>query len=419
MLLSDLSKSQIMTFYEIATRVWKFRGAAIQKELLHRIVKEDYQKLEWTGAMPLKEISFFQQLPPYLDFRSNPYLIDVYLEFLERIGEFEAECDAELQKIDSERLEQEKERRAAHKKALADQAERDKLERVVNTKRAYEEAEKRRQETYEALRQGDVSMFDLDFRITSNSATDEIARLMSQLGRTTVVVSPGSWGSAFHTSERCEWLNKGRSRASKFTNLGSLITIGVEEAIYQYKKRPCHSCFVFWWSGEINPYPEFGPEDNEFDEILEVFLGDPVTINKGGFKGIEGEVCDLMREDKAYVKVKIQSLGKESELAVPIGLLDFPDNINELREERARMEERRLEEKFKLETTQVRTLEELILQLENGLNEFTQHDLKNLLAGVENRLNGLALTTPDSLSLEYLLNRLNRGISQARARVPR
>jgi transcription antitermination factor NusG len=390
----------------------------IQKELLHRIVKEDYQKLEWTGAMPRQEISFFQQLPPYLDFRSNPNLIDVYLEFLERIGEFEAECDAELQKIDSERREQEQERRAALKKALADQAERDKLDRVVNTKRAYEEAEKRRQETYEALRQGDVSMFDLDFRITSNSATDEIARLMSQLGRTTVIVSPGSWGSAFHTSERCEWLNKGRSRASKFTNLGSLITIGVEDAIYQYKKRPCHSCFVFWWSGEINPHPEFGPEDNDFEEIVEVFLGDPITINSGAFEGFAGEVCDLMREDKAYVKVKIQSLGKDSELAVPIGLLDFPENIDELRQERALKEERRLEEKFKLETTQVRTLEELILQLENGLNEFTQYDLKNLLAGVENRLNGLALATPDSLSLEYLLTRLNRGISQARARVP-
>ena len=74
---------------------------------------------------------------------------------------------------------------------------------------------------------------------------------------------------------------------------------------------------------------------------------------------------------------------------------------------------------FQLETTQVRTLEELILQLENGLNEFTQHDLKNLLEGVENRLSGLALATSDSLSLEYLLNRLNRGISQARTRVPR
>ena len=126
-----------------------------------------------------------------------------------------------------------------------------------------------------------------------------------------------------------------------------------------------------------------------------------------------------MREDKAYVKVKIHSLGKESELAVPIGDLDFPENIDDLREERARIEEQRLADKFQLETTQVRTLEELILQLENGLNEFTQHDLKNLLEGVENRLSGLALATSDSLSLEYLLNRLNRGISQARTQVPR
>jgi len=419
MSLSGLSKPQIMIFYEIATRVWKYRGVAIQKELLHRIVKEDYQKLEWTGAMPPKETLFFQSLPEDTDFRRKPYLIDVYLEFLNRISEFETECDAELQKIDSERREREKERQVALKKWQAEQAEREKLDRVVNTKRAYEQAEKRRQETYESLRHGDVSIFDPDFRITSNSATDEIARLMSQLGRTTVVVSPGSWGSAFHTSERCEWLNKGRGRASKFTNLGSLITIGVEDAIYQYKKRPCHSCFVFWWSGEINPHPEFGPEDDDYDEDIEVFLGDPITINSGAWEGFEAEVCDLMRNDKAYVKVKTRSLGKEIELAIPIEYLDFPENIDDLREERTRMEVQRLQEKFNLETSQVRTLEELILQLENGLNELTQSDLKNLLERVENRLDGLKLATPDSLSLEYLLNRLNRGISNARNRVAR
>jgi hypothetical protein len=126
-----------------------------------------------------------------------------------------------------------------------------------------------------------------------------------------------------------------------------------------------------------------------------------------------------MRNDKAYVKVKTRSLGKEIELAIPIEYLDFPENIDDLREERARMEVQRLQEKFNLETSQVRTLEELILQLENGLNELTQSDLKNLLERVENRLDGLKLATPDSLSLEYLLNRLNRGISNARNRVAR
>jgi SPX domain protein involved in polyphosphate accumulation len=123
MSLSGLSKPQIMIFYEIATRVWKYRGVAIQKELLHRIVKEDYQKLEWTGAMPPKETSFFQSLPEDTDFRRNPYLIDIYLEFLNRISEFETECDAELQKIDSERREREKERQVALKKWQAEQAD--------------------------------------------------------------------------------------------------------------------------------------------------------------------------------------------------------------------------------------------------------------------------------------------------------
>ena len=52
-----------------------------------------------------------------------------------------------------------------------------------------------------------------------------------------------------------------------------------------------------------------------------------------------------------------------------------------------------------------------------GAEDYAAQAIEKLLVGVENRLNGLALATPDSLSLEYLLERLNKEISQARIRV--
>jgi hypothetical protein len=52
-----------------------------------------------------------------------------------------------------------------------------------------------------------------------------------------------------------------------------------------------------------------------------------------------------------------------------------------------------------------------------GAEDYAARAIEKRLVGVENRMNGLALATSDSLSLEYLLERLNTGISQARIRV--
>ena len=52
-----------------------------------------------------------------------------------------------------------------------------------------------------------------------------------------------------------------------------------------------------------------------------------------------------------------------------------------------------------------------------GAEDYVSQSNEKRLVGVENRLNGLELATPASLSLEYLLERLNTGISQARIRV--
>ncbi len=417
MSLENLTQEQKLIFYEIATRVWKYRGPRIQAELLNRISREGYERLQWTEALTLKEVSYFQEISPVIDFISRPEFGAEYLEFLERLQEFAEECDSELQRRDIERRNEDKLRREAYQKAQAEQAEKDKIQRVINAKKAYEQAEKRRQETYEVLRQGDVSMFGLDFRITSNSPTDEIARLMSQLGRTTVIVSPGSWGSAFHTSGNCEWLIKGRNRASKFTYLGDLISIEVEDAIYQYKKRPCHSCFMFWWEGGINPNPEFGEGDTNSSESVEIFLGDPVTLNQGAFEDFEAQVIDLLRDDKSHVKVLTHSLGREIELIVPVDYLNFPENIDAIRLDRAAQEQRKLEESFRIENERMRTLEELILRLENGLKTLVQSDLKSLLVEIENRLENLGITGTNSLSMEYLQERLSKRIQEARRQV--
>ena len=52
-----------------------------------------------------------------------------------------------------------------------------------------------------------------------------------------------------------------------------------------------------------------------------------------------------------------------------------------------------------------------------GPEDDAAHAIEKRLVGVENRLNGLALATPESQSLEYLFERLNKEISQARIRV--
>ena len=52
-----------------------------------------------------------------------------------------------------------------------------------------------------------------------------------------------------------------------------------------------------------------------------------------------------------------------------------------------------------------------------GAEDYAAQAIEKLLVGVENQLNGLALATPDALSLEYLLERLNKEISQDRIRV--
>ena len=415
--LENLTNNQILIFYEIATRLWKFRGQKVQHELLMRINKEGFERLEWTGALTSKEVSFFQDNSPEVDFISRSEFIDEYFEFLGKIDMYVEQCNLELQKKDLERQIQEKIRREAHQAALAEEAERLKLQRVVNAKKAYEEAEKHRYEVYQTLRQGDVSMFDLEFRISSNTPSDEIARLMSQLGRTNVVISPGTWGSAFHTSELCEWLNKGRDRASKFTPVGNLISIGVEEAIYRYKKRPCHSCFMFWWKGEINPHPEFDREETENSEVVEIFLGDPVIFNQGPLEGFEGEVINLLRDDISHVKVRTNSLGRAVEFEVSVDYLDFPEGIEEIRSQRAQLEKQLLERKFEIENEKVRTLEELIILIENGLNRDTQDNLRKLVKEVEIRLVNLQLEEKENLSIEYLLARLNNRIQQAKKQI--
>lgn len=417
MALSELTKPQLMVFYLIATRVWKFRGHAIQLELLKRIAREGLERLEVTGAMPHKETSYFKGLPPESDFSLNTSLIQDYQEFLLNFDTYVPEFEAELQRLDAERTVREQQKLEADKIAQAEKAARDKLEKVVHAKQAYEDAEARRKETYKNLHQDDISMFDLSFRITATSPTDEIARLMSQLGRTTVVISPGSWGSAFHTSNNCEWLIKGRSRASKFTYLSELLSIEVEDAIYQYKKRPCHSCFMFWWEGEINPHPEFGDTDSESFQAMDIYLGDKITIKKGAFESYEAEVIDLMRSDDSMVMVRTSNLGRILELPISVCDLELVANIEELRKERALQEQYRLEQLFHARNNQIRDLEEMILTLESGLQRMTQNELSQLLVNMRKHFAGISISDFPSESVDYLARRLHRRITEAQRQV--
>jgi hypothetical protein len=94
--------------------------------------------------------------------------------------------------------------------------------------------------------------------------------------------------------------------------------------------------------------------------------------------------------------------------------LDYPENIDAIRQDRAAQEQRKLEESFRIENERMRTLEELILRLENGLKTMVQNELKSLLIEIENRLENLGITATNSLSMEYLQERLNKRIQEAK-----
>ena len=85
-------------------------------------------------------------------------------------------------------------------------------------------------------------------------------------------------------------------------------------------------------------------------------------------------------------------------MIVPVDYLDFPENIDSIRLDRADQEQRKLEDSFRIENERMRTLEELILRLENGLKTLVQNDL-----------NGT-----NSLSMEYLQERLKKRIQEAK-----
>jgi hypothetical protein len=174
---------------------------------------------------------------------------------------------------------------------------------------------------------------------------------------------------------------------------------------------------MFWWEGEINPHPEFGEDEILDDDVIEIFLGDFATINQGAWEDFEVEVVDLLRHDKSHVKIKTHTLGRDIELVVPVEYLDFPEDIESVRREKVLKEQRDLEAKFRLENERLRTLEELILLLENGLKLLTQFQLRELLVSVEKRLDNLGLGEEQSLSLEYLHKRLARRIQEARIQI--
>ena len=104
-------------------------------------------------------------------------------------------------------------------------------------------------------------------------------------------------------------------------------------------------------------------------------------------------------------------------MIVPVDYLDFPENIDSIRLDRANQEQRKLEESFRIENERIRTLEELILRLENALKTMVQNDLKSLLGEVENRLENLGLNGTNSLSMEYLQERLKKRIQEAKRQV--
>ena len=151
MKLSDLTERQLVYFYEIATRIWKFRGITYQPELLRLIFIHGYDRLRTMTTLTEIETKYFKLLPPEIDFSKSQEIATLYLEFLSKIQNYEVKCEEGLRLLDLERQEEERQRMAAHQILVLKQEEEARIKRVeeakVRAKQAridYEKAENQR-----------------------------------------------------------------------------------------------------------------------------------------------------------------------------------------------------------------------------------------------------------------------------------
>lgn len=142
-----------------------------------------------------------------------------------------------------------------------------------------------------------------EFHLNYSSRDEEIIRLAERLGMSRVVLSPGSRAKTFHAHRFCQWMLHGRMKAAhRGSDLPEVIEVELSEAINNYKRAPCQTCFALWWQGEfVNN--SFSTSDSNFDYEI----GDEVFIIDGPFASLSGKVIE--KKVNTYI-VNVEIYGK-------------------------------------------------------------------------------------------------------------
>lgn len=250
------------------------------------------------------EVNCIQSLKSSLTVDQWSNLKKIFLEFSKYL-EFEKQ---EREKAIAEAIAIKKEEQIAAIEAL--QAERREKLRIKELRMGFDSF------TYEDKKFETRNTKGYDFN--SYLVDDEIQRHKEQLGVERVVVSTGSRAQTFHLDGYCRWMWSGRAKSSRYSDLPDIAEVSVEEAVRVLRRRPCDSCFDFWWRGESKapllndqmPVPKYA-----------VKVHDRVLVLDGPFKSLVGIITNEIPGKSQRFRVLLSIFGKETPVELDISVL--------------------------------------------------------------------------------------------------
>ena len=146
----------------------------------------------------------------------------------------------------------------------------------------------------------------------------EIQRHKEQLGVERVVVSTGTRAQTFHIDAHCTWMWSGRAKSSKYADLPDIAEVSVEDAVRVWRRRPCESCFDFWWRGESKT-PLLNDQVTVPKYAFKVH--DRVLVLDGPFKSLVGIITDEIAGKSQRFRVLLSIFGKETPVELDASVL--------------------------------------------------------------------------------------------------
>jgi hypothetical protein len=170
--------------------------------------------------------------------------------------------------------------------------------------------------TYEDKKLEDRTQESYDFN--SFLVDSEIQRHKEQLGVERVVVSTGTRAQTFHIDLNCTWMWSGRTKSSKYADLPDIAEVSVEDAVRVWRRRPCNSCFDFWWRGETRSW-------NTSEELpvsgYQLNVHDRVLILEGPFNSLVGTIAEELSGKFPKFRVIVSIFGKETPVELDASVL--------------------------------------------------------------------------------------------------